>query len=621
MRSALTAALAACVACAPTQAQQPSITVDASKTSGPISPLLFGLNHRFGFEGYDSYQPARQRVAPRLVAGVRRAGISWVRYPAGTMANLFRWQRAVGPPARRGCQVNGAVRGEGGPLSSAYGPDEHMRFVEQVGGTASIVVNFATGTPREAANWVRYMNGRAGTSRWADLRVRHGHSRPYGVKWWEVANEPGLPWQDYWMAGAGVGATSASEAERYAFGGTTRFEREPVGTRCDRRPAAALSDGRPGQVKYADSPPVSAQTVEVGGDAWRAVRSLAQAGRGAKVYELDRASGRLRFGDGRRGAIPPRGEQIAISYRSGPHAGFARFYRAMKAADPSIRVCSSYESEDFVRAMGRRHRYDCMVSHPYLFYSPLAPEAAHDYAMAGADRQAGAVGELQRLASSVGGRRIPAAVTEYGILPIAAVTGGAPDADSDFLRSLDHALYTASQLIHFADLRVPLAGRHTLVDFRRVHPSAGLPSPTGFSVFGFAPSFTPSASARVLELFSRMTGARRLRAEIAGNPLRTGAAGSYPALLALASRGRDGRVGVIVVNRDPDRALQARVALRPLPRRGRLHVWTVNGAAVTSFNTPRRPNAVSLLKTSRPRPAGPFAWTFPARSVTALTVR
>jgi hypothetical protein len=309
-----------------------------------------------------------------------------------------------------------------------------MRFVEQVGGTASIVVNFATGTPREAASWVRYMNGRVGTSRWANLRARHGHPRPYGVKWWEIANEPWLPWQDGWMAGAGVGATSASEAERYAFGGTTRFEREPVGTRCDRRPSAALGDGRPGQVKYADS---------------------------------------------------------------------------------------------------------------------------------------------------------------------------------DYLRSLDHALHTASQLIHFAELRVPLAGRHTLVDFRRVHPSAGLPSPTGFSVFGFAPSFTPSASTRVLELFSHMTGSRQVSAELSGNPIRAG----YP---ALASRGRRGRVSLIVVNRDPERSIAARVALG---RSGRLEAWTVDGPATTSFNTPKRPNAVSLRKTSRRRTAGSFDWTFPAHSVTALVAR
>jgi alpha-N-arabinofuranosidase len=611
MRPSLTAALAVCVLCAPAQAQEASITVDASKALGEVSPLLFGLNHRFGFDGYDSFQPARRRVAPRLVAGVRRAGISWLRYPAGTMANLFRWRRAVGPPGRRGCQVNGAGRGDGGPLTSGYGPDEHMRFVEQVGGTASIVVNFATGTPREAANWVRYMNDRVGTSRWAKLRARHGHPRPYGVRWWEIANEPWLPWQDHWMAGTGVGATSASEAERYAFGGTTRFEREPVGTACDRRPEAALSDGRADQVKYADNPPVSDQAVEVGGQAWRAVRRLATAGPDAQVYELDRASGRIRFGDGRHGAIPPRGEQIALSYRSGPHAGFEDFYRAMKAADPSIRVCSSYESEDFIRAMGRRHRYDCMVAHPYLFYSTMEPGPAHDFAMAGADARADAVGELQRLARSVSGRRIPAAVTEYGILPTGAALGTAPDADSDFLRSLDHALYTASQLVHFAELRVPIAGRHTLVDFRRVHPNAGLPSPTGFSVFGFAPSFTPSASARVLELFSHMAGRRRLSAELSGNPVRSG----YPALLALATRTRGGRVSLIVVNRDPERAINARVTM---PGRGRLEAWTVNGPSTTAFNTPRRPNAVSLGKTSRALRSGRFRWTFPAHSVTAL---
>jgi alpha-N-arabinofuranosidase len=383
------------------RAQETAITVNASKTGKPISRWLFGLNHRYGFNGYDSFDPKKRRVSPRLVREVRRAGIGWLRYPGGTMANLFHWRRAVGPPRRRGCQVNGAAGGDGGPLSSNYGPDEHMRFVQQIGGTASIVVNFATGTPEEAAAWVQYMNGRVGTSRWADLRARNGHRKPYDVKWWEVSNEPWFPSQQYWMGGEPVRGTSPSTVERYAFGGTTRFTRQEVGTRCDRRPAATLSDGRPLQVKFADYPPVApGQTVQVAGSAWRRVATLSSARPADRVYALDRRSGRIGFGDGRHGAIPPKGAQITISYRSGPHAGFTAFYRAMKRADPSINVCSSYETPQFVQAMGARHPYDCLVAHPYLLYSTMDPGPAHDFVMAGADSRAHDVGTTWSVLSS-----------------------------------------------------------------------------------------------------------------------------------------------------------------------------------------------------------------------------
>jgi hypothetical protein len=209
------------------------------------------------------------------------------------------------------------------------------------------------------------------------------------------------------------------------------------------------------------------------------------------------------------------------------------------------------------------------------------------------------------------------AVTEYGILSAASL-GGQVNADSDYLRSLDQALYTASQLVHFADFGLSLAGRHTLVDFERVNPAAGVPSPTGLSVFGFAPSFTPSASARVLELFSHMTGRRQVETAITGNPTRVGATGAYPALLALASTDRRGRVSLIVVNRDPDREITARVAIPGLRGRGRIEAWTVNGPATSSFNTPADPDVVRLTKTREPAPATPFRWRFPAHSVTAL---
>jgi alpha-L-arabinofuranosidase len=609
----------ACLTAGPASAQETTITVDASTEQRSISPLLFGVNHRYGFDGFQSFDPAARRVYPRLAEEVGRAGISWIRYPGGTMANLFRWQRAVGPPALRGCQINGGNRGNGGPLSSDYGPDEHQRFVEEVGGTSSVVVNFATGSPEEAAAWVEYMNAPVGTSRWADLRARNGHPEPYGVKWWEVGNELEIATQEYWMGpGNALPGVSPLNAHKYAFGGSTPFFRQQVGTECDRGPEASFSDGRPGQAKFADYPPVAAgQVVEVARSAWQEVDDLASAGPTDRVYTLNRATGQIQFGDGVHGAIPPEDAEITISYTSGPHAGFVDFYRAMKVADPSINVCPSYEDPAFLKAMGAEHPYDCIVSHPYTVYPSMPTETAHDFAMFEADARAADVEEVQQSARRESGRDVPAAVTEYGILPAAALAGQ-EHADSDYLRSLDHALYTASQLIHWADLEIPIAGRHTLVDFDAPRPEDGVPSPVGFSVFGFFPSFTPSATAQVFELFSHMTGTRQVGAAVSGNPTRAGPTGAYPALLALASTDRRGRLSLIVINRDPMRDIATTVALERFPEGGQMEAWTLNGPSTTSFNTPEQPNVVTLAKTRQAGHSTPLAWTFPAHSVTAL---
>jgi alpha-N-arabinofuranosidase len=213
---------------------------------------------------------------------------------------------------------------------------------------------------------------------------------------------------------------------------------------------------------------------------------------------------------------------------------------------------------------------------------------------------------------------VTAAITEYGVLPLSPYTGGDLTADSRFLKSLDHALFTASELVHWAKLGISIAARHTLVDFKTTNPGAGVASPPGFAVFGFAPSFTPSASAWVLDLFAHMTGDRMLRTRISDNPIHAAATGDYPELLALGSRDHRGRPSLIVVNRDPTAAVRATVSLPAVARRRRLQAWTVDGRSITAFNTAARPHAIRLTRDARRLRSSRFRWTFPAHSVTAL---
>ena len=58
-------------------------------------------------------------------------------------------------------------------------------------------------------------------------------------------------------------------------------------------------------------------SVSVNGENWTEMPSLENAGPNDNVYSLDRVTGRIVFGDGVRGEVPPFGAQIVASYREG----------------------------------------------------------------------------------------------------------------------------------------------------------------------------------------------------------------------------------------------------------------------------------------------------------------
>lgn len=109
--------------------RQTRIVVGAEPTGEVVAKGLFGANHRYPFDAFGSFTPGGE-PQQRLVANARSTGVSMLRYPGGTVANTFRWTRAIGPREDRGCQTGG---GDGAPLDSTIGPDEHMALVEQMG--------------------------------------------------------------------------------------------------------------------------------------------------------------------------------------------------------------------------------------------------------------------------------------------------------------------------------------------------------------------------------------------------------------------------------------------------------------------------------------------------------
>lgn len=69
-----------------------------------------------------------------------------------------------------------------------FGTDEFVHFCQNTNMDPQMTVNFGSGTPKEAADWVEYTNGDIGTA-YGNLRSSNGHPAPYNIVYWEIGNE------------------------------------------------------------------------------------------------------------------------------------------------------------------------------------------------------------------------------------------------------------------------------------------------------------------------------------------------------------------------------------------------------------------------------------------------
>lgn len=116
---------------------------------------------------------------PDEVAMAKAMDTPLVRF-GGNFTSSYHWRDGIGPREKRVSMLNVAW---GIPEYNTFGTDEFLHFCELIGAEPQIALNLGSGTPGEAADWVRYVN-----AHW------HQHSGLF----WELGNELWGDWNVGW---------------------------------------------------------------------------------------------------------------------------------------------------------------------------------------------------------------------------------------------------------------------------------------------------------------------------------------------------------------------------------------------------------------------------------------
>ncbi len=127
-----------------------AVSVDANQTLATLPSTGVGTNVAV----YDGNM--NDAAVPGLL---KNGGYGMVRYPGGSYADIYHWQNNTAEA--------------GGYVAPNTNFDTFMGTMKAAGTQPIVIVNYGSGTPQEAADWVRYANVTKG----------------YGVKYWEVGNE------------------------------------------------------------------------------------------------------------------------------------------------------------------------------------------------------------------------------------------------------------------------------------------------------------------------------------------------------------------------------------------------------------------------------------------------
>ncbi|MBV8834714.1 MAG: carbohydrate binding domain-containing protein, partial [Acidobacteriaceae bacterium] len=129
-------------------------------------------------------------LRPDLLQALHGLAPSFIRWPGGSFASTYQWKEGIGRYAARGYHPNMFWGGYSDYFG--FGTEEFMGLCRKLNAEPLIVLA-APGTKPEqveyAMDWVHYLNDPP-TTEWGRRRAANGHPEPYGVKLFQIDNEP-----------------------------------------------------------------------------------------------------------------------------------------------------------------------------------------------------------------------------------------------------------------------------------------------------------------------------------------------------------------------------------------------------------------------------------------------
>jgi len=610
-----------------------TLTVDVNDPQRVIdSSSIFGINHRYAFNGYGSFDSEKMEVKEDFKKLYEDAGFGSIRYPGGTISNLFNWKTTIGPVAERKNQIHGFYNNAGqGGIAPNFGLTEIGTFAESVGSEIVYVYSLGRGNAQDAADLIEYLNAKVGTNPnggidWAQVRADNGHPEPYNVRYFEIGNEMQQAWagsdgtasQGYWTTSVSAGAETA-----YIDGGTAVFNRQYAVCEEDWNEQASKSTGEANMVRYmryanvnpkmedetgsiVDDPSFKAVndgvTVYVGGYQWTVVSSFDASGPNDQHVVVDYSTGAIRFGDGQKGKIPAAGQQITVSY-SVEREGFIDVSQAIKNTMARINeiegtsheayVYSSFETAGFINKMAERGAnewYDGLTIHPYSGTPTGSGTSFYDSAMLLAENVG--VRNVQNYVNMMPADKVPV-ISEYGIFR----------STDPLVRSQTHAIYIAKVLMEYVRLGSPYIQKHCLIDWYSsgadslgptqqavIQAVAGSDADTKTGEGTFTFFSTPSA--HVFQMLNSGFGDTVVATEFSEVPtLGNGA----KALSALATTDGDSNIYVAIVNASREEDYAIALDLQGISGEGAsVTAQVLTADSYAAQNSPENPTAVSV---------------------------
>ncbi|WP_281614916.1 NPCBM/NEW2 domain-containing protein [Flammeovirga sp. SubArs3] len=356
------------------------LTVNTNTVLTKKDPLWLGGNSIYNDGGQGLWNVEENHAEYDVIDRSNFTGASLYRFPGGSMANLYRWKKAIGPVDQRGYNMDSHK--DGAAQVNTFGPDEfgqllNTTFINQ----GIVVVAFQYETPEDAGDYVEYMNAKVGDNPnggkdWALERAKNGRYEPYNIKLWEIGNEMYGDWElsvfNYPETGdevRGGDRIVKGDAQYYVRGGSRAFTNQTAVSDASWLNSDTKTTGEASQVLYVKFAPVDLSatfSLRINNQSWTRVDNLYGSLPTDRHFTVDAKTGAITFGDGRRGMIPAEGSNVYLDYTSGPHASFSDYYDAMKAVDPSIQVISCFEKEDFYKYMAQDNKpYDGVSFHFY----------------------------------------------------------------------------------------------------------------------------------------------------------------------------------------------------------------------------------------------------------------